>query len=160
MGERTPALTTWTLATFDTSLFVLVGVIAAHVSGVLGELLSGLNTVVGVAVFLYVWLLFVAAVRWVLADASVLRGSARPLALRSVAAGGVAGTVFLLTVLLVTVVPSALLGSIQPISVLLILLIGTALSAVVGAVVGLSAGALNVAASRLARFALPAGARP
>lgn len=160
MGERTPTLTTWTLATFDTSLFVLVGVIAAHASGVLGELLSGLNTVVGVAAFLYVWLLFVAAVRWVLADAAVLRASARTLALRSVAAGGVAGTVFLLTVLLVTVVPSALLGSIQPISVLLILLIGTALSAVVGAVVGLSAGALNVAASRLARFALPAGARP
>ena len=57
------SLVTWTLATFDTALFVLLGVLVGHASGNLADLLAGLNTLVGVAVFCYLWALFVLAVR-------------------------------------------------------------------------------------------------
>lgn len=161
MGDRapsptTPSLTTWTLATFDTSLFVLSGVLAAHLYGRLGSLLAGLNTAVGAVVFCYLWALFVGAVWWVLSDASLEESPVGSLALRGVAAGSAVGVVFLSSVVLVAAVRSLGEPSLQVGSVALIALLGAAVAAVVGGVVGLVAGLVDVLAFRLAGGVLPA----
>lgn len=156
MADRNLTLTAWTLATFDVSLFVLIAVIVGHVSGALGDLLAGLNTVVGVIIFLYLWALFTFATRWVLGEAPLAESSISLIFLRSIAAGGVAGVVFLLSIVLIAVIPSAVSRSIQAVSVALIAIIGATVAAVIGSVVGLVAGLLNMAVYRVAGYVLPA----
>jgi hypothetical protein len=48
-------LLTWSLATFHTTVFVLVIVLFAYSGGGLGQALSGLNTLVGLALFVGLW---------------------------------------------------------------------------------------------------------
>ncbi|WP_135301913.1 hypothetical protein [Haloarcula amylovorans] len=150
---RRLALLPWTLGTFDVVSFVLVAVVVAHAMGVLGGLLQGLNTLAGVAVFLYLWAIFVVAARWVLSNASLVDDSLRSLALRGVAAGGVSGIAFLLGILAVTAIPQLITS--QPLSALLIVLIGIVVAAPVGALVGLAIGGLDIALYRAAGSVLP-----
>ncbi|MBV0923927.1 hypothetical protein KTS45_06895 [Halomicroarcula limicola] len=143
----------WALGTVDVVAFALVGVVAAHAAGALGGFLRGLNTLAGVAVFLYLWAIFVLAARWVLSAASLADDSLRSLALRGVAVGGVGGTAFLLGILAVTAVPQLLVS--QPVSALLVVLIGIVVAAPVGALVGLVLGGLDIALYRAAGYLLP-----
>lgn len=48
-------LLTWTLATFHTTVFVLAIVLFAYSRGALGAGLSGLNTLVGLGLFVALW---------------------------------------------------------------------------------------------------------
>lgn len=48
------------LATFHTSLLVLLGVLLIYLVGDLGEALDGLNTIVGLLLFAYLW-----AINWI-----------------------------------------------------------------------------------------------
>jgi hypothetical protein len=48
-------LLTWSLATFHTTVFVLVIVLFAYSGGGLGQALSGLNTFVGLGLFVALW---------------------------------------------------------------------------------------------------------
>ncbi|GGO01272.1 MULTISPECIES: hypothetical protein [Haloarcula] len=153
-GDPALSLTTWALATFDVALFVLAALLPIHAAGALADLLSGLNTLLGVAVFCYLWALFVLAVRWVLSDA-VLSDPLRSLVPRGVAAGSAAGVVFLLGVLLVAAGPGVVAGRIEPLSAFLIALIGGAVAAVVGSLVGLLLGAVDVALYKISSAALP-----
>jgi len=50
-------LETWTVATFDVVTVGLVGVLAGHTSGVLGDALADVGTVAGVLAFGYLWAL-------------------------------------------------------------------------------------------------------
>lgn len=149
------SLPSWTLATFDVVLFVLLVVLSTHASGALGGLLSGLNTVIGIVVFCYLWVLVVLAVRWVLADAPLDETRVRTLAVRGMAAGAVVGIVFLLGTFLVAVVPQLLTNPIEAISLVLIPAIGSIVAAVVGSVVGLVAALVNVAVYRIAASLVP-----
>ncbi|WP_276270799.1 hypothetical protein [Haloarcula litorea] len=158
LAGRRPSLLAWTLATLDAAVFVLVAVLAAHATGALAGLLAGLNTLVGVVAFLLLWGLFVVAVRWVLADASLAESSLGTLAARGVAAGGVAGIGTVLAVVGVAVVPSVLTGGIEPLSVALIALVGSGVAAVVGSVVGLLLGLVDLALFRVAGAVVPAPA--
>ncbi|WP_058994386.1 hypothetical protein [Haloarcula sp. CBA1127] len=152
---RPVSLVTWTLATFDTTVFVLLGVLTAHASGDLADLLAGLNTLVGVAVFCYLWALFVLAVRWVHNRVALDSAGVSTLALHGAAAGSVAGVVFLLGLLAVVLVPTLQSGGVRLQSVLLVLLIGAGVAAVVGGVVGLLASLLDIAVYGLAGYLLP-----
>ncbi|KAA9399963.1 hypothetical protein Har1130_02465 [Haloarcula sp. CBA1130] len=154
-GTRMPSLTTWTLATFDTALFVLLGVLAAHASGDLADLLAGLNTLVGVAVFCYLWALFVLAVRWVHSRVSLGDAPPQALALHGIVAGCATGIAFLLGLFAVALVPALQRGGIRLQSVLLVLLIGAGVAAVVGGVVGVLASLLDIAVYKLAGYLLP-----
>ncbi|AUG48242.1 hypothetical protein BVU17_12185 [Haloarcula taiwanensis] len=154
-STRPVSLVTWTLATFDTVLFVLLGVLAVHASGGLADLLAGLNTLVGVAVFCYLWALFVLAVRWVHRRVSLDSAGVSTLVLHGVAAGSVTGVVFLLGLLAVALVSTLQSGGARPQSVLLVLLIGAGVAAVVGGVVGLLASLLDIAVYGLAGTLLP-----
>ncbi|EMA33596.1 hypothetical protein [Haloarcula japonica] len=152
---RPVSLVTWTLATFDTALFVLLGVLAAHASGGLADLLAGLNTLVGVAVFCYLWALFVLAVRWIHRRVSLDSAGVSTLALHGTAAGSVAGVAFLLGLFAVVLVPTIQSGGVRLQAVLLVLLIGAGVAAVVGSVVGLLASVLDIAVYGLAGYLLP-----
>lgn len=159
--RRTPAetrpvsLLTWTLATADTVLFVLLGVLAAHASGELAGLIAGLNTLVGVAVFCYLWALTLATVRWVNRRVSLAADSTSTLVLHGLAAGSATGVGFLLGPLAVLVVLSVTGGPFRPRGVVLVTLIGTGFAAVIGAIVGLLAGLLDIALYRLSGSLLP-----
>ena len=154
-ATRPVSLVTWTLATFDTALFVLLGVLAAHASGSLADLLSGLNTLAGVAVFCYLWALFVLAVRWVNSRVVFRDTPFRTLVLHGVAAGCVTGVAFLLGLFAVALVPTIQSGGVRPQAVLVVLLIGAGVAAVVGGVVGLVASLLDIAVYGLAGYLLP-----
>lgn len=158
-AERTDArpisLVTWTLATFDTALFALLGVLAAHASGSLADLLAGLNTLVGVAVFCYLWALFVLAVRWVHGRTSLDSAEISTLVLHGVAAGSVAGVAFLLGLFAVALVPTLQSGGVRLQAVLLVLLIGAGVAAVIGGIVGLLASLLDIVMYGLAGYLLP-----
>jgi hypothetical protein len=152
-------LTAWALATFDLTLVVLLAVLAAHASGALGDLLGGLNTVLGVALFAYLWVLVSLAVRWALAAGSIGETRLRTLALRGLAAGAATGVAFLLGVVLVAVVPRVVTTRLEPLSAALITLFGVAFAAPIGALLGLSVGLLDVALYRIAGYAVPTSAR-
>ncbi len=152
---RRVSLVTWTLATFDTALFVLLGVLAAHASGGLADLLAGLNTLVGVAVFCYLWALFVLAVRWVHSRVALGDATLQPLVLHGVAAGCATGIAFLLGLFAVALVPTLQSGGVRLQAVLLVLLIGAGVAAVIGGVVGLVASLLDIAVYGLAGYLLP-----
>ncbi|WP_336358404.1 hypothetical protein [Haloarcula sp. CGMCC 1.6347] len=154
-NARPVSLVTWTLATFDTALFVLLGVLAAHASGGLADLLAGLNTLVGVAVFCYLWALFVLAVRWVHGRVALDSAGVSTLVLHGVAAGCATGVAFLLGLFAVALVPTIQSGGVRLQAVLLVLLIGAGVAAVVGGVVGLVASLLDGAVYRLAGYFLP-----
>ncbi|MHC3378732.1 hypothetical protein [Haloarcula sp. H-GB5] len=149
------SLVTWTLATFDTALFVLLGVLAAHASGDLADLLAVLNTLVGVAVFCYLWALFVLAVRWIHRRVALDSAEVSTLVLHGTAAGSVAGVTFLLGLFAVVLVPTLQSGGVRLQAVLLVLLIGAGVAAVVGGVVGLLASLLDIAVYGLAGYLLP-----
>lgn len=53
---RRMRLLAWAMATFHTVFFFLLFVILVYLSGNLGQLLSSLNTLVGVAIFVLLWL--------------------------------------------------------------------------------------------------------
>jgi len=152
------SLTAWTLATLDVSLFVLFGVVTSHVNGVLAALLSGLHTLAGIAVFCYLWALFVAAVRWTLATASLTETRLRTLLSRGVASGAGVGPVFLASVTAVAIARSPPVSVTQPWSLLLLALLATAIAALIGGLVGLLAGLLDVAIYRTAGAVLPESA--
>ena len=152
---RPVSLVTWTLATFDTALFVLLGVLAAHASGGLADLLAGLNTLIGVAVFCYLWALFVLAVRWVHRRVSLDSAGVSTLVLHGVAAGSVTGVAFLLGLFAVALVPTLQSGGVRLQAVLLVLLIGAGIAAVVGGVVGLLASLLDIAVYGLGGYLVP-----
>lgn len=154
-STRPVSLVTWTLATFDTVLFVLLGVLTAHASGSLADLLAGLNTLVGVAVFCYLWALFVLAVQWVHSRVQLDSAGVGTLALHGTAAGSVAGVAFLLGLFTVVLVPALQGGGVRLQSVLLVLLIGAGVAAIVGGVVGLLASLLDIAVYGLAGYLLP-----
>ncbi|MFC6862057.1 hypothetical protein ACFQGE_01120 [Halomicroarcula sp. GCM10025817] len=148
-------LTAWALATVDVTLFVSLAVLVAHASGALGDLLAGLNTVLGIAIFAYLWVLVGLAVRWVLAGASLGEAQMRVLALRGVAAGAATGVAFLLGVVGVAVVPRVFTTTLEPLSAALITLFGVVLAAPIGALLGLAFGLLDVGLSRLAGAVAP-----
>jgi hypothetical protein len=161
MGEpdRVDGLETWSVATFDVVAFSLVLVTAGHASGGLAGSLADVGTVPGVLLFGYLWLLVVAAVRWVLAEGGLGRSGdrrLRTLAGRGTAAGAATGAAFLDGVLVVAALPRVLSGSLDVLSFGLLLLIGTAISAVVGGLVGLLLGLVDLGLVRAADRLVPA----
>lgn len=139
-----PTLVVWGLTTFHVTASVVVLVVALHLAGPLGEILSGLNTAVGLGVFAYLWAFTWWTNRRALADA--WRGDgfdARTTAKRATLWGGVTGVCFLLAPLVLFSVFLVVAGA----SVLAVLAIDL-LAALVGAVIGGAFGVIDVALFR------------
>ncbi len=146
-------LETWTVATFDVVALGLVGVLAGHASGGLGEALADVGTVAGVLVFGYLWVLTLVAMRWVLADGGLSQGeeargrSLGRLLVRGVAGSALVGTAFVGGLGLV----AGLLGlrsGIDLLSVGLLTLFGVVGGAIGGALLGVVFGLVDVGLAR------------
>ena len=151
-GQR---LVTWTVATANTTLFVLAILLLAYASGGLSDVLPTLNTAVGVGVFLYLWTLVYATTRWLFERIDPTANSARRLVVWAAAAGAVDGIAFLVGVVLGFGIPTALTTSFELLSVALIALVGTPVAAAVGALVGITATVVNLGLFRLAGRVTP-----
>lgn len=158
VADWTPSLATVAIATFDTVAFVLILVVAAHATGSLADVLASLDTAIGVVIFVYLWVVVVLGIQWALAPISLAESRIRTVVARGVSGGGLVGAAFLLGIVLVAATPLVVTGDLPPYSLLLIVLIGAAISIAVGALVGLLASLLDVALYRLAGRLLPASA--
>lgn len=145
------ALVTWTLATFHTSAFLLVALLFLYSQGVLHQVLQGLSTAVGLALFAALWGLTYATTDQALSgleddDAFIGRG------LRW---GGVNGVLFLWVLVLVQGTALVLAGLRDPLGALLFGLIFLAIGSIVafgvGALVGLIFANVDLALLALAR---------
>ena len=146
MADR---LATWCLATFNVALLTVVGVLAIHAFADLGPLLAGLDTVTGLALYVALWGLALWTNGRALAD--VVPGRERPplriLLPRALAWGGVTGTCFLWTIVALVYLPDAPGLNVvvrEGPSLLVVLGIASAFAALVGALIGLVLGALDL----------------
>jgi hypothetical protein len=128
----------WTLATLHATVFTLVPLLALLLSGGLGDLLGGLDTAVGLALFAYLWLVLLLTTRRALAAVDL---AARRSALRAgLVWGAAAGVGFVGVVLLVAgTAVAATSGN------LLFLPIAAGVGSLVAAVVGALLGVLFAA---------------
>lgn len=155
-------LVAWALGAFHAALLVAVLVALGHAADALGEL-GDLNTAVGLALYLVLWVLSWGVGRRVLAEVPASQ-AAEPdglsRALRWGALGGAAtGAGFLLVTVLVAFVPRALIGG-EIVVVAYISLLGAVVAAAVGTVVGGLFALLDVALIRVAgRLAEPTSRR-
>ncbi|WP_224267955.1 hypothetical protein [Haloprofundus salinisoli] len=138
-----PALAVWGLATFHVTALVVALVVALHLGGSLRDLLSGLNTAVGLGVFAYLWALTWWTNRRALADGFDTRTAAT----RATLWGGATGVCFLLAPLVLFSVLLVAQGA-SVLAVLAIGLLAALVSAVVGAAVGGAFGLVDVALFR------------
>jgi hypothetical protein len=162
MDERAGALPLWwVLGTFHAVALIVALIWLAYPGGGLGNLLSSLSTISGIGLFLALWLIALFTTRralrgldWLSDDPVVMRG----FFWRALRWGAVTGVLFLATlvaVLLVSAAMNATGGQAQLASVLYVALIyaslGTIFAAGIGGVIGVTLGALDIAALRVAR---------
>ncbi|WP_435364924.1 hypothetical protein [Haloarchaeobius sp. DYHT-AS-18] len=155
-GEQ-PTLLAWCLGTYHTATLTAAGVTGLHLSGAVGDLLGGLNTVVGFAAFLYLWAVTLWTTTRVLGAVELFgpdRSSARAVVAAGAKWGAVTGILFFLGVLLT--LAFAFLGEV--LVLLLFAGIGGAFALAIGAVVGLAFSLLDVALLALSRWLVPTGA--
>lgn len=142
----------WCLAAYHTALFTLVPVVGLHWTGALGDLLGGLSTTVGLALYLLLWATTWWTNRRLLATTPFERSAWREILTGGAKWGGVTGSCFLLELVVVAVAQVAVDGgfgvpdvaSVLPL--LLFLALGVAIAFVVGAVVGVVQAALDLVA--------------
>ncbi|WP_132061363.1 hypothetical protein [Halorussus amylolyticus] len=150
-------LVVWSLATFHAALLVVLLVVGLYPSGLLGWVLSGLDTSVGIALYLCLW----ASTWWTNRQClSELGEDASLLAVVGLGGkwGGVNGVVFFWVLFAVAVAPAfGLRAAVIP-SLLVFLGIGTVLALGIGGFVGCVFAALDTAAFRIADRLAPAAA--
>jgi hypothetical protein len=147
------ALRAWTFATFHTAGVVVVGVLALHATGTLGDALAGLDTATGLVVYGALWATTWATNRRVLAAASP-DGAVRSLLVAGAGWGAVTGVAFLLELVALLVVARLVtVGAAVPFQPELLVLLGVVVvaAAVVGGVVGTALAAVDAGAARAAR---------
>jgi hypothetical protein len=168
MVDRTPPLSLWwVLGSFHSTLLVALLVWLIYPGGGLGVPLSGLNTLTGIAIYLALWATTLFTARRALTDLDWL--SDRPKEMgsfywRAMRWGAVNGLLFLLTISVtqfLTVAASSSPGATLQSALFTALLIGSfglPFAAVIGGVIGVTLGAVDIAALRIARSLTRSGA--
>lgn len=158
MGEGPPPLLGWCLAGFHVALLVSLALTGLYLAGAAGELLAGLETVVGLALYGYLWAVTWWTNRRWLATAGLVashRPDRRVVLAEAVKWGGATGVLFLAAPL---VVAAAFLVVGNGPDVLpfvgLVALVGTLLAATTGAVVGGLLATLDLLLVRASRVVL------
>lgn len=158
-AERSGAVA-WALGTFHSGALGLLLVLLVYPSGGLGPLLSGLDTLTGLVLFLALWATSVWTTRHALADGVWLSAAPTDRAVFFIHAlrwGAATGTLFLAEVgaifLLRTLIVAP--GSIQVLGLaafgLIVGVIGMLFAFVIGAVVGVTLGGLDLIALAIAQ---------
>ncbi|SEO54763.1 hypothetical protein SAMN04487948_103172 [Halogranum amylolyticum] len=145
-------LLVWCLAAYHTALFTLVPVVGLHWTGALGDLLGGLSTTVGLALYLLLWATTWWTNRRLLATTPFEPSAWREILTGGVKWGGVTGSCFLLELVVVAVVQVAIDGGLgvpdvaSVLPLLLFLALGAATAFVVGGLVGVVQAVLDLLA--------------
>ena len=145
-------LVAWALATFHTTLLVVILVAALHVFGPLGELLGGLSTVVGFALFLLLWASTWWTTRRTLSAVSSDETAAFGVVATGGAWGGVDGVCFLWAIVAVNLVPRVGLGDLAKVEAdtVAFFAVAAVVASLLAFLVGAAVGALFAAIDALA----------
>ena len=154
----------WVLGTFHTSVFGLALLLLLYPRGRFGDTLAGLSTLSGLAIFLALWATTLFTTRRALAGLNWLDDDPAQMAVffrRALRWGGVNGMLFLAAlgaILLLSALATAP-GSITPALIFFVFIgaIGAIVSYVVGALIGVTLGAIDIAALRIARAVIRSG---
>lgn len=161
-APRVNGLLWWVLGSFHTIVFGLALLLLLYPRGSFGATLGSLSTLSGLAIFLALWATTLFTTRRALAGLNWLDDDPAQMAVffrRALRWGGVNGLLFFIALGAILLV-SALLtapGSITRPALTFgafLFWIGVAVSYAVGAVVGVTLGALDIAALRIARVAI------
>jgi hypothetical protein len=153
-------LVTWSLATFHATVFVLVIVLFGYSGGGLGGALGGLNTFVGLGLFVALWATTYLTTSRALRGLDLIgsgrdRGTYPRRAVRWGAANGISFLAILGIVAILTAISNTRPGQVTSgilFPALFILPIALAVSAVVGGVIGGFFGIVDLALFALAGF--------
>lgn len=159
---RVNSLLWWVLGSFHTSVFGLALLLLLYPRGRFGDTLAGLSTLSGLAIFVALWATTLFTTRRALAGLNWLDDDAAQMAVffrRALRWGGVNGLLFLIAlgaILLTSALLTAPASITRPALTFagFIFWIGLVVSYVVGAIVGVTLGALDIAGLRIARAAI------
>lgn len=155
-----PPLLGWCLAGYHVALLVSLLLTGLFLAGAVGDLLAGLDTTVGLALYGYLWAVTWWTNRRWLASAGLVGGrrpDPRVVFAGAMKWGGATGVLFLAAPLVVAAAFLVAEGGpeVTPF-VVLVALVGTLLAAATGAVVGGLFAAFDVLLLRTSRAVLPA----
>lgn len=128
-------LTRWAFATVHTALLVLLAVWVLHLSDALRDLLGGLDTLLGLALYAVLWAVVWLATGRAFDAAPPTSSSTRTLVKQGFLYGALTGVGFLVVVLVGAFLATLVFGG-PVLSVLIFAFIGTVVAAVVGGVLG------------------------
>jgi hypothetical protein len=149
----------WVVATFNLVAFALPLVLLSYASGGLSDVLPGVGTLPGLAGFGYLWLLVWLATRWTFAEGGLARSAAGEtgrLLVRGAGGGALVGMGFVAGLAVVLAVVNLVSGMVDVTAFVLLLLVGAGAGGLVGVVVGLLFGVVDVALYRASGALLPA----
>jgi len=142
----------WSLATFHTSLFVLLIIFFLYSRDALGPALAGLNTLLGLALFVALWATTYLTTCHALEGLDLLdEGDRRLFARRAFRWGAANGMAFLAVLGLVLVASAVFISPSGLLPVLFVAPFALVISAVVGALVGVTFSAIDLVLLALAR---------
>lgn len=161
MAEEAHPQLAWSLASFHTALLVTLLLAGLYATGAVGELLGGLDTVVGLGIYGYLWALTWWTNRRWLEDVGLalaeLPSEPRVVVGAALRWGAVAGLLFLVGPLVVLVGLFVVDGGFGALPfVVLTGLVGALLAAAVGALVGGVFATLDLALLRVSTALVPA----
>jgi hypothetical protein len=142
----------WTLATFHASAFVLLVVFFLYTRDALGPALAGLNTLLGLALFVALWATTYLTTCRALQGLDLLgEGDRRLFARRAFRWGAANGMAFLAVLGLVLIASAVFVSPSGLLPVLFVAPFALIISAVVGAIVGTLFSTIDLALLALAR---------
>lgn len=158
-APRVNGLLEWVLGTFHTSVFGLVLLLLLYPRGGFGATLAGLSTLSGLAIFIALWATTLFTTRRALAGLNWLDDDPAQMAVffrRALRWGGVNGLLFLVAlgvILLLSTLLTAPRSITTPALSFFVFIgaIGVVVAYAVGAIVGVTLGAFDIAALRVAR---------
>jgi len=159
VSPRVSGLVGWVLGTFHTSVFGLALLLLLYPRGGFGATLQGLGTLSGLAIFVALWATTIFTTDRALSGLQWLDDDPSQMAIffrRALRWGGVNGLLFLAAlgaILLLNAVLTTRGSFTSPTLAVFAFIgaIGVVVSYVIGAVVGVTLGALDIAALRVAR---------
>lgn len=164
VAPRLNGLLAWVLGTFHTTMFGLALLLLLYPRGGFGAALGNLSTLSGLAIFVALWATTLFTTRRALEGLNWLDDDPAEMAVffrQALRWGGVNGMLFLaaLSAILLLSALATAPSSITPALIFFVFIaaIGLVVSYVVGAIVGVTLGAVDIAALRIARAVIHTG---